>query len=108
VTLAPATAAAHGAPEAAVLVSGIAKPEGFRRAVERAGTRVASALVFPDHHRYTAADVRDIRSRGPALVTTEKDWVKLSRFEWDRARVWVARLDVELVGPDAVEEWLLG
>ena len=110
-SLVASTNAAVAAPNDAVLVSGIARPDDFRSSVEVAGVRVADAIVFRDHHRYTGDDALAIRTRarGLGIVTTEKDWVKLGRFDWRDTAVWVARLDVALVGAGADDEsWLLG
>jgi lauroyl/myristoyl acyltransferase/tetraacyldisaccharide-1-P 4'-kinase len=43
------------------------------------GLEVTGTRGFPDHHRYTAADLDALRraADGATLVTTEKDWVKL-------------------------------
>jgi tetraacyldisaccharide 4'-kinase len=51
--------------------------------LREAGYEIAQTLAFPDHHRYTAADVVRIAdavraSRSQAVATTEKDAV---RFE---------------------------
>jgi tetraacyldisaccharide 4'-kinase len=64
-------------------VAGIANPERFVTALEDAGWNVLDALTFPDHHRYTPADVTHIAgrvaaSRADAVFTTDKDAV---RFE---------------------------
>ena len=95
-------------PGEVVLVSGIARPDGLRAAVEVAGAHATDELVYRDHHAYTAADIETIqaRARGRAIVTTEKDWVKLERFEWGTTAVWIARLDVELVGGPDIAPWL--
>jgi tetraacyldisaccharide 4'-kinase len=89
------------APRRLVAVSGIARPEAFARSLAGAGVDVAAHLVFRDHHRYDERDAARIaeraRSEGADLVTTEKDWVKLRGLEMP-ARVWVARLEVSLVG----------
>ncbi|HXV13763.1 MAG TPA: tetraacyldisaccharide 4'-kinase [Candidatus Krumholzibacteria bacterium] len=100
VRLVAATPSAKEPVSRAVVVSGIARPDDLRDAIEALGVHVADAIAFRDHHRYTEADVGVIRerARGGAIVTTEKDWVKLERFEWGETPVWVARLDVELVG----------
>jgi tetraacyldisaccharide 4'-kinase len=97
-------------PADAVAVSGIARPDRFRDSVEDAGVRVAHTLAYPDHHRYIVSDVRTIqsRARGKAIVTTEKDWVKLEAFDWGEVAVWVARLEVEWVGGADIDAWLLG
>jgi tetraacyldisaccharide 4'-kinase len=109
-TLAPSTPGAVGAPNDVVLVSGIARPDDFRASVEDTGVRVTDAVRFRDHHRYTSDDIRVLRTHagGRGLVTTEKDWVKLERFDWENTAVWVARLDVALVGADDEAAWLFG
>jgi tetraacyldisaccharide-1-P 4'-kinase len=47
------------------------------------------------------------RARGGAVVVTEKDWVKLARFDWGSTPVWVARLEVRLLGEDDDGSWIL-
>jgi tetraacyldisaccharide 4'-kinase len=66
-------------------LAGIAQPQRFFAALGDAGFQVASTLSFPDHHRYSTADVEHIassmqRSGAEAVVTTEKDAVRLARF----------------------------
>jgi len=61
--------------------AGIAEPDGFRVTLGDLGVTVAALVPFPDHHRYDAADVRDLEARAraigaEALVTTEKDGVR--------------------------------
>jgi tetraacyldisaccharide 4'-kinase len=59
--------------------AGIAAPAAFAATLRELG--VAGDLVaFPDHHWYSAADIRALEARAAdaeALVTTEKDWVRL-------------------------------
>lgn len=55
--------------------AGLADNEQFFKAVNAAGT-----MSFPDHHRYTAKDLANIRTAAKgfdAIVTTEKDAVKI-------------------------------
>ena len=64
-------------------VSGIANPARFITALKDAGWTVLDAITFPDHHRYTPADVKRIAERvsavrADAVFTTDKDAV---RFE---------------------------
>ena len=61
---------------------GIAAPQRFYTTVERLPLAVAGSTSFPDHHRYSAADLQKIdtlaqESGACCLVTTEKDLVKL-------------------------------
>jgi len=72
------------------LCSGIALPESFRKTVESLGGTVCGERFFADHHDYGETDVDGIiesaRAEGAeTIVTTEKDAVKLSRFEKARA-----------------------
>jgi tetraacyldisaccharide 4'-kinase len=62
-----------------LLVSGIAKPDHLRRVVQEAGLSVVEELYFPDHHRLTEGDTRQVRAalanlRDGCLLVTEKDW----------------------------------
>jgi tetraacyldisaccharide 4'-kinase len=88
-------------PSSVVAVCAIARPDAFKRSLEQTGMRVATMVTFRDHHRYTPADVSRIdecaRRENAPVVTTEKDWVKLRHLALARD-VWVARLEVSLVG----------
>lgn len=64
-------------------VAGIANPSRFVAALGDSGWTVADSVVFPDHHRYSRADVDRIAgtlhtSGADAVFTTDKDAV---RFE---------------------------
>ena len=63
-------------------ICGIGDPEGFARTLRLATGRDPELLAFPDHHDYSWGDVLEIgrRLQGRALVTTEKDAVKLEAF----------------------------
>ena len=65
----------------ALAFAGIGDPEKFFATLTACGIDVAERASFPDHHRYTAADARDLIARAQAknlmLVTTEKDQVRL-------------------------------
>ncbi|MEP6801005.1 MAG: tetraacyldisaccharide 4'-kinase [Acidobacteriota bacterium] len=70
-------------PERALAVCGIATPASFLGSLAAIGIDPAEWLVFPDHRRYSERDVRRIvaaakRSESAAVVTTEKDAVKLA------------------------------
>jgi tetraacyldisaccharide 4'-kinase len=64
---------------------GIARPEQFFAGLEAAGLNLATRVAFPDHHRYTSRELTDLVSRAraaraTALLTTEKDQVRLGSF----------------------------
>jgi tetraacyldisaccharide 4'-kinase len=56
-------------------VCGLARPEGFRAAVEATATGVVELVAFPDHHAYTARELRRlaVRAAGRPVAVTEKD-----------------------------------
>ncbi|MFM8770911.1 MAG: tetraacyldisaccharide 4'-kinase [Candidatus Kapaibacterium sp.] len=64
-----------------VAVSGIARPERFHASLRDRGYSIAESIVFGDHHRYSAFNVRRIVSaaqrHGAQILTTSKDAVKL-------------------------------
>ncbi len=67
----------------AILVSGIGNPRPFIREAETRFT-VVDKVIFPDHHRFTADDLRSIykvfnKYPRAIILTTEKDAVRLRR-----------------------------
>lgn len=61
--------------------SGIARPAKFHATLREAGAIVAECMDFPDHHRFTDAELDRVLDRAKALgavpVTTPKDAVRL-------------------------------
>jgi tetraacyldisaccharide 4'-kinase len=61
--------------------AGIGNPDKFYATLAAAGIDIGERASFPDHHRYTAAQAKDLISRAGAgrlvLLTTEKDMVRL-------------------------------
>lgn len=83
--------------------AGIGAPDGFRRTLEELGASVTELIAFDDHHWYTSADVERVTARAralgaDALVTTEKDWVRLLRLGPLRMPLWVVSVRLELLG----------
>jgi tetraacyldisaccharide 4'-kinase len=65
--------------------AGIANPDSFRQTLLQERFFLAGFKEFKDHHRYTAQEVADLvaealKKEARALVTTEKDFVKLRPF----------------------------
>lgn len=86
-----------------ILITGIANPQPLADEIAKTGF-LCRHLKFPDHHRYTRSDAELIRKTyagchspkdqyPPVLLTTGKDYVKLSRlpelsdlhFQWIRS-----------------------
>ncbi len=66
----------------AVAFCGLGFPQKFFKTLASMGIELASTLPFPDHHFYTEKDLRHLealsRTHEAPLITTRKDWVKLS------------------------------
>jgi tetraacyldisaccharide 4'-kinase len=92
------------------LVSSIGDPEGFEATVRRLQASVLWHEAFPDHHRYTSADwqrivERSARERPEAILTTEKDWVRLTPFPIPHSPfpipLWVLEIQMKLHSGEA-------
>ncbi|NBB61450.1 tetraacyldisaccharide 4'-kinase [Pseudomonas sp. ODNR1LW] len=81
--------------------AGIAKPWKVERSLKAAGCDLADFVPFPDHAAYRPEDMEFLRERakifGAGLVTTEKDWVRLTPEQRARVTAWpvVARFEDE-------------
>lgn len=92
----------QGAPVAAF--AGIARPESFYSTLHGLGADMRDTAAFPDHHAYSADDLRSIRTRADRagaglLVTTEKDMVRLEGLE--REGIWALRIEQLIREQDA-------
>jgi len=91
---------------------GIARPQRFFSELRRRGVDVREEIVFPDHHRYTAADAQNlaaVQSGIPAcrLVTTEKDSINLGQHLKALNPV-IATLTMRLDEPEEALKFMLG
>lgn len=92
-----------------LLVSGLARPEGFARAVAGLPLEIAGELRFPDHHRYAPASLERIgeafrRAGAEVVLTTAKDRVKLA----GRLDLPLAELPMEARPEPRFWRWLDG
>jgi tetraacyldisaccharide 4'-kinase len=95
--------------ERVAMISAIARPARLEQTLAASGLDVRMSIRYPDHFRYRDRDLADCRrlmtSRGiGAVVTTEKDWVKLRACEVPFERVLLARLELELSGDDVAAQ----
>ena len=93
-------------------VAGIANPDGFFADLRAAGWTIARDLRFRDHHRYSPADMKGLEdaaraSGARAIVTTEKDLVRLLPFRPFRVAVGCAPMAIELESPGTFDAWLM-
>jgi tetraacyldisaccharide 4'-kinase len=88
------------------LLSGIARPAGFRRTVEALGAHVVAERVFGDHHRFRPRDLADLAEEAPLWITTEKDAVKLSSGWLKGADVRVLCMGLAVAEPESLLRWI--
>lgn len=82
---------------------GIASPYKFFRFLTDLGIRIIRKKLFGDHHAYSGAEEYSIDKRAQELeadyvITTEKDFVKLS--EEAQETMLYAKIDIKLNDPD--------
>jgi tetraacyldisaccharide 4'-kinase len=91
--------------------AGIARPDRFFEELRAAGWDVKRTMSFRDHHRYSRADAASLveaaRSAGArAIVTTEKDLVRLLPFRPLMLPVIWLPLAVEIEPAPTFRAWL--
>ena len=85
--------------------AGIGRPEKFVASLEDSGADVTGSCFFDDHHPYTEDEITQLKTiAGEAmLVTTEKDFVRLTAAEREGIRVLkVAALFDDPAGMDGL------
>ena len=79
--------------------AGIGRPEKFFATLRALGAEVAAARAFADHHAYSGAEIAALRAdaaaRGLALVTTEKDFARLTPAQRDGVKALPVTLEFE-------------
>jgi tetraacyldisaccharide 4'-kinase len=87
-----------------LLLAGLAAPGGFVSTAESLGAEMAGLAEFPDHHWYTPGDLARVAARvretgAEAVLTTEKDWVRLRGMPVGDVPFWVLSVRLDM-GPD--------
>ena len=95
-----------------LLLTGIARPEPLLEHLRATAQGDVQHLRYPDHHRYTKRDAEAILTRyhnfdarQKAIITTEKDWMRLMSFHQEFADrnvpVWVLPVRVKFLDGQA-------
>ena len=98
----------------AIAFCGLARPEGFFKALAAKNIVPLGKIAFADHHWYTTSDTRKLnalarKSHAQSFLTTEKDLVKLSHLQSELERpVFALQLTTHWIGalPQALCEFL--
>jgi tetraacyldisaccharide 4'-kinase len=81
---------------------GIAAPESFEGGLRRLGANLELSRSFADHHRYGVAEVtaflqRCVRRDVSAIITTEKDAVRLPVIDPLPLPIYYLRVEIEIL-----------
>lgn len=91
-----------------VALSGIASPQSFEKSLEKLGAVILERKRFADHHRFSQQEIIDIVNEAQelgadAVVTTEKDAVRMTRIDRCAVPVYFVRIEVKFL--NGVEEF---
>ena len=83
----------------------IGNPSAFLADLRDWGFQIAGHKFFPDHHRYTRQDVREIQMQArqagaEGAICTEKDVFNLPGAPWDVCGAWYCKISLEGGRPD--------
>ncbi len=78
----------------------IGQPEGFYNFLKK-DFNILGTATFSDHHSYTNSDLKELEqnalSRGAeAIITTEKDYVKISKYDFSKIPLFTLKLKNEI------------
>lgn len=85
-----------------ITLSGIAAPRGFEQSLEDFGAELLNCHRFADHHRYTQQELINIVNnaselKADAIITTEKDAVRLPKLDRCDVPIYYLRVDIEIL-----------
>jgi tetraacyldisaccharide 4'-kinase len=97
-----------------LVVSGIANPQSFLNVLGKVHVNTQNKMIFRDHKNYTFKEVQQIRKQfyttnSHSVVTTEKDAVKLSRFnrEFDDVDIFYLKINLCMDDEESFKQYLI-
>jgi len=89
-------------------LSAIAAPKSFEDGLKRLGAKVELNRQFADHHRFTEREITGFLKRCgnralDAVITTEKDYVRLPRLASPEVPMYFLRVEIEILS--GAESW---
>ena len=83
------------------LLSGIGNPTSFENSIKELKINFAHHYQCSDHHEFSKNDVLHIIKKAEdqkidAIITTEKDFVKLKKLDFDMEKFYFAKLEVQI------------
>ncbi len=93
-------------------ISGIARPESFEEGLKVLGGDIIFSRQYADHHRFSMQEIVNMitrcKTRGArAVLTTEKDAVRMPRLEHPALPVYYLRVEIEIIhGQEHFEKFI--
>ncbi len=91
-----------------IAFAGIGRPEKFFDTLRSLGGELIETIAFADHHAFSASEIARLKgkaeSKDAMLITTEKDFVRLTRTE--REGMCTLPIQVEFDAPDVLKRIL--
>ncbi len=89
-------------------ICGIAMPESFENALTGLGAKIEISKIYTDHHRYSAREIENFirrceRKGVSAILTTEKDAVRIPRIMEPEVPIYYLRVEIEILAGQ--ESW---
>jgi tetraacyldisaccharide 4'-kinase len=83
-----------------IAMCGIGNPQAFSEDLLQIGMSISAEKFFPDHYPYRQEDVDQIvqaarQTGADAIVTTEKDAVRLAGFKFGDIPIYAAQLEIQ-------------
>lgn len=99
----------NATPQRVYAFAGIAQPEKFFASLRAIGYDIAGAAGFPDHHMFTPVELRalarEAKKAGAALITTEKDFVRIDPDA--REDILTLKIEMRVDDEDGLRERIL-
>jgi len=89
-------------------LSAIAAPKSFEDGIKRLGAKIELSRHFADHHRFTDREITGFLKRCgnralDAVITTEKDYVRLPRVTAPEVPIYFLRVEILILS--GAESW---
>ncbi len=89
-------------------ICGIAAPESFEGALRKLGAKIELSKIYTDHHRYSDREIENFvtrcaRRNMDAILTTEKDAVRIPRLLEAEVPLYYLRVEIEILRGE--ESW---
>ena len=80
----------------------IGNPDSFIKNANTVGAQIAGQIFFPDHHRFTRADIESIvalaKSKGVTkVICTHKDLVKIAVDQFEGVSFYALKIEIEFL-----------